>query len=99
MYDMYEFSNTFSSLVVNKPREQVSDAGALRDLASTLVTSIKVHNIGSVTPSLFVSSLISRFGKKKKKKRRITESGQILWKDIGLHASPLFMTFQGPCSM
>ncbi|XP_023751579.1 non-structural maintenance of chromosomes element 4 homolog B-like [Lactuca sativa] len=85
--------------LVNKPREQVSDAGALRDLASTLVTSIKVHNIGSVTPSLFVSSLISRFGKKKKKKRRITESGQILWKDIGLHASPLFMTFQGPCSM
>ncbi|CAI9273041.1 unnamed protein product [Lactuca saligna] len=84
--------------LVNKPREQVSDAGALRDLASTLVTSIKVHNIGSVTPSLFVSSLINRFGKKKKR-RRITESDQILWKDIGLHASSLFMTFQGPCSM
>ncbi|KAI3721943.1 hypothetical protein L2E82_32963 [Cichorium intybus] len=83
--------------LVKKPREQVSDAEALRDLASTLVTSIRVHSTGSVTPSLFVSSLISQFGKNER--TGITESAQILWKDIGLHASPLFMTFHGSCTM
>ncbi|CAI9273042.1 unnamed protein product [Lactuca saligna] len=84
--------------LVNKPREQVSDAEALRDLANTLVASIRVHSTGSVTPSLFVSSLINQFGKKES--TEITETTQIQWKDIGLHAShPLFMTFQGSCTM
>ncbi|XP_023751578.1 non-structural maintenance of chromosomes element 4 homolog A [Lactuca sativa] len=100
-------SNKFISIIdevdemhhlVNKPREQVSDAEALRDLANTLVASIRVHSTGSVTPSLFVSSLISQFGKKES--TEITETAQIQWKDIGLHAShPLFMTFQGSCTM
>ncbi|XP_076897421.1 non-structural maintenance of chromosomes element 4 homolog A-like [Bidens hawaiensis] len=83
--------------LVNKPREQVSDAEVLRDLADTLVTSIRVHSTGNVNPSVFVSSLITRFGKKRK--IGITESVGIRWKDIGLQASSLFMTGSGSSTM
>ncbi|XP_076913186.1 non-structural maintenance of chromosomes element 4 homolog A-like [Bidens hawaiensis] len=87
----------YYNIVVNKPREQVSDAEALRDLADTLVTSIRVHSTGNVNPSVFVSSLISRFGKKRK--IGINESVKIRWKDIGLQASSLFMTGSGSSTM
>ncbi|GJW49006.1 non-structural maintenance of chromosomes element 4 homolog A-like protein [Tanacetum coccineum] len=82
---------------VKKPKEQVSDAEALRDLASTLITSIRVQSTGSVTPSVFVSSLINKFSKK----GRIgnNQRRKILWKDIGLHVSPLLKTCRGLSTM
>ncbi|KAI3748298.1 hypothetical protein L6452_11285 [Arctium lappa] len=83
--------------LVKKPREQVSDAEALRDLANTLVASIRVQSTGSVSPSLFVSSLITEYGQNAI--MGITETAQILWKDIGLHVSPLFMICNGSCTM
>ncbi|KAI7746227.1 hypothetical protein M8C21_017692 [Ambrosia artemisiifolia] len=83
--------------LVNNPREQVSDAEALRDLANTLMTSIRVHSTGNVTPSVFVSSLITQYGKK----RQIgsTENVEIRWKDIGLQVSPVFMIGNGSSTM
>ncbi|KAI3793715.1 hypothetical protein L1987_36336 [Smallanthus sonchifolius] len=83
--------------LVNKPREQVSDAEALRDLANTLVTSIRVHSTGNVTPSIFISSLITEYGKKRKIGG--TESVQIRWKDIGLQVSPVLMICKGSSTM
>ncbi|KVI09424.1 non-structural maintenance of chromosomes element 4 homolog A-like [Cynara cardunculus var. scolymus] len=83
--------------LVKKPREQVSDAEALRDLANTLVASIRVQSTGSVTSSVFVSSLITEYGQKGM--IGITETVQILWKDIGLHVSPMFMVSNGSCTM
>ncbi|MFS8011894.1 putative non-structural maintenance of chromosome element 4, Nse4/EID family [Helianthus anomalus] len=83
--------------LVNNPREQVSDAEALRDLANTLMTSIRVHSTGNVTPSVFVSSLITQYGKKRK--IGSTESVKIRWKDIGLHVSPVFMVGNGSSTM
>uniref|UniRef100_UPI001CB9ABF1 non-structural maintenance of chromosomes element 4 homolog A-like n=1 Tax=Erigeron canadensis TaxID=72917 RepID=UPI001CB9ABF1 len=80
--------------LVTKPRELVSDAEALRDLSHTLVSSIKVQSLGSVTPSVFVSSLVDAYAKKK---RRIgtAQHVQILWKNIGLDVSPLLKIFRG----
>lgn len=82
---------------VNKPREQVSDAVALRDLASALVAGIRVHSAGNVTPSVFMSSLITEFGKKRK--IGATEKVQLRWKDIGLQVCPLFRIGRGSSSM
>lgn len=83
--------------LVKKPREQISDAEALHDLANTLVASIRVHSTGSVTPSVFVSSLITEYGKKGI--MGINETAEILWKDIGLHVSPFFMICNGCSTM
>ncbi|KAL8247352.1 hypothetical protein R6Q59_008568 [Mikania micrantha] len=83
--------------LVNKPREQVSDAEALRDLANTLVTSIRVHSTGNVNPSVFVSSLITEYGKKRK--LGAAERVEICWKDLGVQVSPLFMIFRGSYTM
>ncbi|KAK1409881.1 hypothetical protein QVD17_36410 [Tagetes erecta] len=83
--------------LVNKPREQVSDAEALRDLANALVTGIRVHSAGNVTPSVFMSSLITEFGKKRK--IGTTEKVGIRWKDIGLQVCPLFMIGRGSSCM
>ncbi|KAK9061501.1 hypothetical protein SSX86_018683 [Deinandra increscens subsp. villosa] len=82
---------------VSNPREQVSDAEALRDLANTLVTSIKVHSNGNVTPSVFVSSLISEYSKKRK--IGVSERAEIRWKDIGLRVSPILMMCRGSSTM
>ena len=43
---------------------KLSDAEALRDLANTLMNSIRMQSTGSVTPSVLVSSLINKFSKK-----------------------------------
>nr|XP_043634533.1 non-structural maintenance of chromosomes element 4 homolog A-like [Erigeron canadensis] len=100
-------SNKFLSIIdevegmhhhVKKPREQVSDAEALRELSTTLLASIKVQSTGSLTPSVFVSSVITEYGKKRVG-RGIDECVEILWQDIGLHVSPLFMFSGGSCTM
>ena len=61
------------------------------------MTSIRVQSTGSVTPSVLVSSLINKFSKK----GRIgnNQCRKILWKDIGLHVSPLLKICRGLSTM
>ncbi|KAF9587249.1 hypothetical protein IFM89_039530 [Coptis chinensis] len=46
---------------VQNPREQVADAEALLDIANTIVASVKSQNSDGITPSDFITSLLSKF--------------------------------------
>ncbi|CAN4118422.1 unnamed protein product [Withania somnifera] len=85
---------------VQKPREQVADAEALLDITTMLVTTVKVHSDGGVTPSDFVSCLLRDFGHEGGSSRRPEEDGNsIHWKDIGRAVSHVFLGAPGCCTM
>ncbi|GAV75867.1 Nse4 domain-containing protein [Cephalotus follicularis] len=86
---------------VTKPREQVSDAEALRDLAKSLEKSIKSLSNEGITPVDLVTSLIAEFGVSTATRLSTQEDTQISmsWKDIGLRVSPIFRKFPGCCTM
>ncbi|KAM7524588.1 hypothetical protein LguiA_014490 [Lonicera macranthoides] len=71
---------------VHKPKQQVADAEGLLDITNTLVTFIKAHNNGGVTPSDFVNCLIRDFGQQSGASRitKYEAISSIRWKDIGL---------------
>lgn len=75
---------------VEKPREQVADAEALLDLTRTLVGSVKSLTNEGVTPSQFVSSLLIRYAH---------AQHSIDWHQLGLAASPIFLSFHGSSTM
>ncbi|CAN4109082.1 unnamed protein product [Withania somnifera] len=85
---------------VQKPREQVADAEALLDITTTLVTTVKAHSNGGVSPSDFVSCLLRDFGHEGGSSRRTEEDGNsINWKDVGCAVSLVFMRPPGCCTM
>ncbi|PHU06046.1 Non-structural maintenance of chromosomes element 4 -like protein A [Capsicum chinense] len=85
---------------VQKPREQVADAEALLDITTTLVTTVKAHSNGGVTPSDFVSCLLRDFDQEGGSGRRTEEDGNsINWKDVGRAVSHVFMGAPGCCTM
>lgn len=87
-------------LQVQKPREQVADAEALLDITTTLVTTVKAHSNGGVTPSDFVTCLLRDFGQEGGSSRRTEEGGNsIHWKDVGRAVSHVFMGAPGCCTM
>ncbi|KAJ0988130.1 hypothetical protein J5N97_006486 [Dioscorea zingiberensis] len=77
--------------LVQKPREQVSDAEALLDIANTLVTSVRSQNNG-MTPSDFVTSLMKNF-------RKRNSPNMTIWVDVGLIVTPILRTFPGCSTM
>ncbi|XP_022988138.1 non-structural maintenance of chromosomes element 4 homolog A-like [Cucurbita maxima] len=81
---------------VHKPREQVADAEALQDIASSLVTSIMSQSNEGVTPSDFVSCLLREFadinGNITCEENNLVS---VSWKDIGLGVSSIFMNCHG----
>ena len=82
---------------VQNPREQVADAAALLDLANTLVGSVKSLMNEGVSPSEFVSCLINEFGQ-----GRSSQEGArnlIIWTELGLAVSPIFMKIPGCYTM
>ncbi|KAM7530154.1 hypothetical protein LguiB_033564 [Lonicera macranthoides] len=82
---------------VHKPKQQVADAEGLLDITNTLVTFIKAHNNGGVTPSDFVNCLIRDFGQQSGASRitKYEAISSIRWKDIGLAVSPVFKSCRG----
>ncbi|XP_055808924.1 non-structural maintenance of chromosomes element 4 homolog A-like [Solanum dulcamara] len=85
---------------VQKPREQVADAEALLDITNTLVTTVKAHSNGGVTPSDFVSCLLRDFGHEGGSSRRTEEDGNsIHWNNVGRAVSHVFRGSPGCCSM
>ncbi|KAI9094773.1 hypothetical protein K1719_026579 [Acacia pycnantha] len=85
---------------VQKPREQVADAEALLDLATTLVGSVKSLLSDGVTPSEFVSCLINEFGQSSRDlNSEQNTQNSINWKEVGLAVSPIFMKVHGCCTM
>ncbi|KAJ0980665.1 hypothetical protein J5N97_008920 [Dioscorea zingiberensis] len=77
--------------LVKKPREQVSDAEALLDIANTLVTSVRSQTNG-MTPSDFVTSMMKNF-----RKRNVTN--MTIWVDVGRIVTPILRIFPGCSTM
>ncbi|MCD7456515.1 hypothetical protein HAX54_031953, partial [Datura stramonium] len=85
---------------VQKPREQVADAEALLDITNTLVTTVKAHSNGGVTPSDFISCLLRDFGQEDGSSRRTEEDGNFVhWNDVGRAVSHVFRGAPGCCTM
>ncbi|KAJ4747918.1 Non-structural maintenance of chromosomes element 4-like protein A [Rhynchospora pubera] len=85
---------------VQKPREQVADAEALLDIASTLVTSVRSHSSEGITPSDFVTALLEKFGQKNNPLNDEIECPIAFnWTDLGYNVSHVFMAGSGCCTM
>ncbi|XP_068653299.1 non-structural maintenance of chromosomes element 4 homolog A-like [Aristolochia californica] len=82
---------------VQKPREQLADAEALLDIANTLVQSVKLQGNEGVTPSDFVTSILTNFGLQNGPFSG--ENNSISWKDVGLAVSHIFKRSHGCCTM
>uniref|UniRef100_A0A7N0ZZA7 Non-structural maintenance of chromosomes element 4 n=1 Tax=Kalanchoe fedtschenkoi TaxID=63787 RepID=A0A7N0ZZA7_KALFE len=83
---------------VRKPREQVADAEALWGICSTLVSSVKSHSTGGITPNDFISGLVGIFGNQN---RGLAENSPVSldWKGVGSAVSEVFKTNMGCCTM
>ncbi|CAH2053192.1 unnamed protein product [Thlaspi arvense] len=70
---------------VHKPREQIADADALLDIATTLASSVKSQSASGVSPAEFVNALIRGFGETSLGIDDDDENTQVSmkWKDIG----------------
>jgi non-structural maintenance of chromosomes element 4 len=85
---------------VQKPREQVADAEALLDIASTLVTSVRSQSSEGITPSDFVTALLEKFGQTNNPLHDEIETPVVLnWTDLGYSVSHMFMSGSGCCTM
>uniref|UniRef100_J3MFV8 Non-structural maintenance of chromosomes element 4 n=2 Tax=Oryza brachyantha TaxID=4533 RepID=J3MFV8_ORYBR len=82
--------------LVQRPREQIADAEALLDIATSLVASVRTQSALGITPSDFVSGMLKRFGKKG---RDDGEASSLSWVDVGLYTSRVFLPVPGCCTM
>ncbi|KAL5720854.1 hypothetical protein ACHQM5_013484 [Ranunculus cassubicifolius] len=96
--DLQKFKSLFQKVesihdLVYKPREQVADAEAFLDIASTLGVFAKAENNGGISPSDFVTSLLRDYCYSDDPR------SSIAWGDIGLHTSHIFKKAAGCCTM
>ncbi|KAF0894256.1 hypothetical protein E2562_037812, partial [Oryza meyeriana var. granulata] len=70
--------------LVQRPREQIADAEALLDIATSLVASVRTQSAMGITPSDFVSGMLKKFGKQG---REDDEAVSLSWVDVGLYTS------------
>ncbi|GAB2287009.1 hypothetical protein Dimus_021395 [Dionaea muscipula] len=82
---------------VQKPREQVADAEALLDIASTFVTSVRSQSKDGITPTDFITCLLRDFGQTARSGNE--ERVSINWTSIGLFVSSIFKKAHGCCTM
>ncbi|KAL6145319.1 PREDICTED: non-structural maintenance of chromosomes element 4 homolog A-like [Fragaria vesca subsp. vesca] len=80
--------------LVRNPREQVADAEALLDIASTLMTSVRAHNKEGITASGFINCILTDF-----RKPSGNGSSSIYWRDIGNAVSHVFQRSPRCCTM
>ncbi|XP_020159825.1 non-structural maintenance of chromosomes element 4 homolog A [Aegilops tauschii subsp. strangulata] len=81
---------------VHKPREQVADAEALLDIASSLAASVRSQSALGITPSHLVAALLNKFGTQGDADG---EGASLRWSAVGLAASHVFMAVPGCCTM
>jgi len=81
---------------VQKPREQIADAEALLDIASTLVTSVRSQSSEGITPSDFITALLKKFGQRGNSE---DEAALLRWVDLGLSVSHAFRPVPGCSTM
>lgn len=97
------YNTKLGLFAVQKPREQVADAEALLDITSTLVTSVKSQSNEGVTPTDFVSCLLTMFGEANSSRSSSQGNNNaqmsINWKDVGLAVSPFLSTCHGCSTM
>ncbi|XP_078151819.1 nse4, component of Smc5/6 DNA repair complex [Carex rostrata] len=85
---------------VQNPREQVADAEALLDIASTFLTSVRSQSSEGITPSDFVTALLNKFGQTNNPLNDEIESPVTFnWTDLGYSVSHVFMAGSGCCTM
>nr|DAD29994.1 TPA_asm: hypothetical protein HUJ06_031462 [Nelumbo nucifera] len=85
--------------LVQKPREQVADAEALLDIASTLVTSVKSHGNEGTTAADFVTSLLN-FGQHGGLSANTEDArNSVAWGEVGIAVSDVFRRVNGCCTM
>ncbi|KAL5808425.1 hypothetical protein ACOSQ3_029116 [Xanthoceras sorbifolium] len=85
---------------VQKPREQVTDAEALLDITSTMITSVKAENKEGITVSDFVSCLLRDFAQDSGTSSS-SRGGKtsMAWTDIGVAVSHAFSSSCGCSTM
>ncbi|KAM3212999.1 hypothetical protein ACQJBY_065796 [Aegilops geniculata] len=81
---------------VHNPREQVADAEALLDIASSLAASVRSQSALGITPSHLVAALLNKFGTQGDADG---EGASLRWSAVGLAASHVFMAVPGCCTM
>ncbi|TVT99110.1 hypothetical protein EJB05_55543 [Eragrostis curvula] len=81
---------------VQRPREQIADAEALLDIASTLVTSVRSQSSEGITPSDFITAMLKKFGQQGSLDG---EAASLRWGDVGLSVSHAFGAVPGCCTM
>ncbi|KAK9664594.1 hypothetical protein RND81_14G054300 [Saponaria officinalis] len=86
---------------VRKPREQVADAEALLDITSSFVKSVKAQRNEGATPADLVSCLLRDFGRQDRASSSSANGARnsIIWKDIGLAVSHIFLKGPGCSTM
>ncbi|KAJ3679025.1 hypothetical protein LUZ60_017036 [Juncus effusus] len=84
---------------VQKPREQVADAEALLDITNTLVTSVRSHSNEGITPSDFITALLTKFAQNDPLNDEIGGPVSFDWKKLGSSVSHVFMNGFGCCTM
>jgi len=82
--------------LVQRPREQIADAEALLDIASTLVTSVRSQSSEGITPSDFITALLKKFGQRGNSE---DEAALLRWVDLGLSVSHAFRPVPGCSTM
>ncbi|WVZ77500.1 hypothetical protein U9M48_025359 [Paspalum notatum var. saurae] len=82
--------------LVQRPREQIADAEALLDIASTLITSVRSQSSEGITPSDFVTALLKKFGQQGSPD---DEASSLRWGDLGLSVPHAFKPAPGCCTM
>lgn len=82
--------------LVQRPREQIADAEALLDIATSLVTSVRSQSALEIMPSDFVAGLLKMFGKQG---GADDEVASLSWGGVGLAASHVFIAVPGYCTM
>uniref|UniRef100_A0ACD5WT80 Uncharacterized protein n=1 Tax=Avena sativa TaxID=4498 RepID=A0ACD5WT80_AVESA len=95
--DPAKFSAIFTQVedlhkLVQKPREQIADAEALLDIATSLAAAVRSQSALGITPSDLVAGLLKKFG------TRTDANGEgalLRWGDVGLAASHVFMAVPG----
>ncbi|KAJ3677659.1 hypothetical protein LUZ60_003383 [Juncus effusus] len=102
-------SNKFASIItqvenlyqhVQRPREQVADAEALLDIATSLATSVKSKCHDGPTPSEFISALLSKYSNNNDNINKDNSPNSIIsWKNIGRDVSHIFMSPPGCSTM
>ncbi|CAM0910006.1 unnamed protein product [Alopecurus aequalis] len=99
--DSAKFSAIFTQVedlhqLVQKPREQIADAEALLDIATSLAASVRSQSALGITPSDLVAALLKKFGTQADANG---EGASLSWGDVGLATSHVFMSVPGCCTM